>query len=276
MEEKLAKVSMIMVGEQNMTFKNIVIERKDSIGIIKISRPKVLNALNKDTIRELSNAVEKLEEDKTTKVAILTGEGKAFIAGADIKQMKDMSPLEAKEFAEIGHGMLMKIEKSRLPFIAAVNGFALGGGCEVMMACDIIIASTSAKIGQPEINLGIHPGFGGTQRLPRLVGRAKAKELLLTGRNLDAHEAHSIGLVNMVFEEKKLMEEAEKLAVIIASKSPMQTDFIKSLVNKGADIDLHSACALEISYFSSSFSTEDQREGMTAFLEKRKPVFKGK
>ncbi|MFW6119833.1 MAG: enoyl-CoA hydratase-related protein [Petrotogales bacterium] len=259
-----------------MTFKNIVIERKDSIGIIKISRPKVLNALNKDTIRELSNAVEKLEEDKTTKVAILTGEGKAFIAGADIKQMKDMSPLEAKEFAEIGHGMLMKIEKSRLPFIAAVNGFALGGGCEVMMACDIIIASTSAKIGQPEINLGIHPGFGGTQRLPRLVGRAKAKELLLTGRNLDAHEAHSIGLVNMVFEEKKLMEEAEKLAVIIASKSPMQTDFIKSLVNKGADIDLHSACALEISYFSSSFSTEDQREGMTAFLEKRKPVFKGK
>ena len=145
-----------------------------------------------------------------------------------------------------------------------------------MMACDIIIASEKAKIGQPEINLGVHPGFGGTQRLPRLVGRARAKELLLTGDNIDAEEALRIGLVNKVVEHDKLAEETEQLSMKIASKSSVQTDFIKSLVNKGTDIDLHSACDLEISYFSSGFSTEDQKEGMAAFMEKRKPTFKGK
>jgi len=259
-----------------MAYKNIIVEKKDGIETITINRPNVLNALNIETIGELSKAVDELEEDKKMKVAVLTGKGKAFIAGADIKQMKDMSPLEAKEFAEIGHSLLMKIENSRLPFIAAVNGYALGGGCEVMMACDIVIASASAKIGQPEINLGIHPGFGGTQRLPRLVGKAKAKELLLTGDTIGAEEALRIGLVNKVIDNDKLAEETEKLAQKIAAKSSVQTDFIKSLVNKGTDIDLPSACSLEISYFSSSFSTEDQKEGMTAFLEKRKPIFKGK
>ncbi len=259
-----------------MAYKNIIVEKKDGIETITINRPNVLNALNIETIGELSKAVDELEEDKKMKVAVLTGKGKAFIAGADIKQMKDMSPLEAKEFAEIGHSLLMKIENSRLPFIAAVNGYALGGGCEVMMACDIVIASASAKIGQPEINLGIHPGFGGTQRLPRLVGKAKAKELLLTGDTIGAEEALRIGLVNKVVDNDKLAEETEKLAQKIAAKSSVQTDFIKSLVNKGTDIDLPSACSLEISYFSSSFSTEDQKEGMTAFLEKRKPIFKGK
>lgn len=259
-----------------MVYKNIIVEKKNGIGTIKINRPQVLNALNRETIMELSKAVEELGKDKKIKVAILTGEGKAFIAGADIGQMKDMSTLEAKEFAEMGHGMLMKIENSRLPFIAAVNGYALGGGCEVLMACDICIAAKSAKIGQPEINLGVHPGFGGTQRLPRLVGRMKAKELLLTGSNIDADEAYRIGVVNMVVEDEKLLEETEKLAGIIADKSTVQTAFIKSLVNKGADIDLNSACSLEISYFASGFSTEDQKEGMSAFLEKRKPNFKGK
>ncbi|UCE38570.1 MAG: enoyl-CoA hydratase/isomerase family protein [Thermoplasmata archaeon] len=259
-----------------MAYRNIIIEKKDGVGTIKINRPKVLNALNKDTVGEFSKAVGELEQDKNIKVAILTGEGKAFIAGADIGEMKDMSSLEAKEFAEIGHNLLMKIENSRIPFIAAVNGYALGGGCEVLMACDICIAGVSAKIGQPEINLGIHPGFGGTQRLPRLVGRMKAKDLLLTGRSIDAKEAFQIGLVNKVVEDEKLIDEARKLANMIAEKSSVQTGFIKSLVNKGADIDLHSACSLEISYFSSSFSTEDQKEGMTAFLEKRKPMFKGK
>lgn len=259
-----------------MAYKNIIVEKKDGIETITINRPNVLNALNIETIGELSKAVDELEEDKKMKVAVLTGKGKAFIAGADIKQMKDMSPLEAKEFAEIGHSLLMKIENSRLPFIAAVNGYALGGGCEVMMACDIVIASASAKIGQPEVNLGIHPGFGGTQRLPRLVGKAKAKELLLTGDTIGAEEALRIGLVNKVVDNDKLAEETEKLAQKIAAKSSVQTDFIKSLVNKGTDIDLPSACSLEISYFSSSFSTEDQKEGMTAFLEKRKPIFKGK
>jgi len=259
-----------------MSYANIIVEKKENIGIIKVNRPNNLNALNKDTILELTKAVEELEKDKNVKVAILTGEGKAFIAGADIKQMKDMTPSEAKKFAQMGHKLLMDIENSRLPFIAAVNGYALGGGCEVMMACDICIASASAKIGQPEINLGIHPGFGGTQRLPRLVGRMKAKELLLTGDNIDASEAYRIGLVNMVVPYEKIMEEAEKIASKIASKSTVQTDFIKSLVRKGMDMELADACSLEISYFSSSFSTEDQKEGMSAFLEKRKPNFKGK
>jgi enoyl-CoA hydratase len=259
-----------------MSYANILIEKKENVGILKINRPNYLNALNKDTILELTNAVEELEKDKNIKVVILTGEGKAFIAGADIKQMKDMNPSEAKKFAELGHNLLMKIEESHLPFIAAINGYALGGGCEVMMACDICIAASSAKIGQPEINLGIHPGFGGTQRLPRLVGRMKAKELLLSGDNIDANEAHFIGLVNMVVPDDKIMEEAEKIANKIANKSTVQTGFIKALVNKGMDVELKKACELEISYFSRSFQTEDQKEGMTAFLEKRKPNFKGK
>jgi len=260
-----------------MAYKNILIEKKDGVAIVKINRPKVLNALNKDTIIEITNAIHELDKDKKINAVILTGEGdKAFIAGADISQMAKMTPLEAKEFAECGHNMLNTIEKSRLPVIAAVNGFALGGGCETLMACDICIAAKSAKIGQPEINLGISPGFGGTQRLPRLVGRMKAKELLLTGRNIDAEEAQSIGLVNMVVDDDKLMETAAKIAGKIASKSSVQTNFIKALVNKGADIDLNTANSLEISYFSSSFSTHDQKEGMKAFLEKKKPEFKGK
>ena len=259
-----------------MGYNNIIVEKKDGIGYIKINRPKVLNALNQETIKEITNAIVELENDKKIKVVILTGEGKAFIAGADISAMADMTPLDAKEFAELGHKMLDTIEKSRLPFIAAINGYALGGGCETLMACDIVIAGRSAKIGQPEINLGIHPGFGGTQRLPRLVGRMKAKELLLTGRNLSAEEAQSIGLINMVVDDEKLIEETEKIAGQIASKSSVQTNFIKALVNKGLNVDLNTANSLEISYFSSSFATYDQKEGMKAFLEKRKPEFKGK
>lgn len=259
-----------------MSYTNILVEKKENIAVIKINRPNYLNALNKDTIFELTKAVEELEKDKNIKAVILTGEGKAFIAGADIKQMNNMNPSEAKKFAKDGHNLLMKIENSRLPFIAAVNGYALGGGCEVMMACDICVAASSAKIGQPEINLGIHPGFGGTQRLPRLVGRMKAKELLLTGENIDANEALRIGLINMIVPDDKIMEEAEKIANKIVNKSSIQTAFIKALVNKGVNLDLKKACELEISYFSSSFSTEDQKEGMTAFLEKRKPNFKGK
>ena len=259
-----------------MAYKNVLIEKKGDIAIIKINRPQALNVLNKDTIIELKKAVEELDSDKNIKCGILTGEGdKAFIAGADIKQMSNMTSLEAKEFAELGHCMLKKIEDSRVPFIAAINGYALGGGCETLMACDICIASKSAKLGQPEINLGIHPGFGGTQRLPRLVGRMKAKELLFTGRNIDADEALHIGLVNMVVEDEKLMETAEKIAGKIASKSTVQIQFIKELVNRCADIDLNSANSMEISYFASGFSTKDQKEGMKAFLEKRKPEFKG-
>jgi len=259
-----------------MSYKNIIVEKKNAVATIIMNRSQVLNALDKETLEELTKAVEELENDLAIQVGILTGKEKAFIAGADIKQMQEMNTLQAKEFATLGHRLLQYIENSRLPYIAAVNGYALGGGCEVMMACDIILASANAKIGQPEINLGIHPGFGGTQRLPRLVGNIKAKELLLTGDTIDAQEALRIGLVNKVVDHEKLMEEAEKLAQKIAGKSTVQTAFIKALVNKGNNIDLPSACALEISYFSSSFSTEDQKEGMTAFLEKRKPLFKGK
>ena len=258
-----------------MEFDNIIVDKEDGIAVIRINRPKALNALNEDTLRDLMHAVTELEVDTDIKVVILTGEGKAFIAGADIKHMSNLTPLEAKIFAEYGHNLLNKIEGSRLPYIAAVNGYALGGGCEVMMACDIAIASKKALLGQPEINLGISPGFGGTQRMTRHVGRMKAKELLLTGDNISADEALRLGLVNRVVEPDALMDEAMVIARKIASKSSVQTAFIKALVNKGADIDLATANYLEISYFSSSFSTHDQKEGMAAFIEKRKPDFHG-
>lgn len=259
-----------------MNFNNILIEKKEGIAKITINRPNVLNALNVETINEITTCIKELEKDKKIKVVILTGKGKAFIAGADISQMKNMTPVESKKFAEIGHNMLFTIENSPLPFIAAVNGYALGGGCETLMACDISIASKNAIFGQPEINLGIHPGFGGTQRLPRLVGKMIAKELLLTGKNINAEEAMRIGLINDIVEDDKLMEKAYKIAESISNKSQIQTEFIKSLVNKGCETDLITACSLEISHFAISFSTEDQSEGMNAFLNKRKPVFKGK
>ena len=264
------------IGEK-MPYKNIILEKKEDIAVIIINRPDVLNALNTMTIKELTSVINDLENDKQIKVVILRGRGdKAFIAGADIKEMKDMTVLQAREFSELGHNLLSCIRKSRIPFIAMINGYALGGGCELLMSCDITISSRKAKLGQPEINLGISPGFCGTQCLPRLVGRTKAKELMLTGDTIDALEAHRIGLLNRVVDEDKLEEETMKLAKTIAGKSSVQTAFIKSLVNKGADIDLNTANALEISYFSSSFSTFDQKEGMMAFLEKRKPNFKGK
>jgi len=259
-----------------MKYKNIIVEKDGSVGIIKMNRPKALNALNMETIVELLDAVNSLSTDESTKAAVITGEGKAFIAGADIKEMKDMTSLEAKEFAAMGHQLMHAIEASSVPFIAAVNGFALGGGCELMMACDICLASDKAVLGQPEIGLGIHPGFGGTQRLPRHIGLLKAKELLLTGRNVKAEEARGLGLVNKIVDSESLMDETMKLAQSIAGKSSVQIGFIKELVNKGIHIDLKSACDLEISYFSTSFSTHDQKEGMTAFVEKRKPAFRDK
>jgi enoyl-CoA hydratase len=259
-----------------MTYNNIILEKKNGIGTITVNRPQVRNALNIETLDELTRAVAELEHDPAIQVAIITGKDKAFVAGADIKEMQGMNTLQAKEFATRGHRLMEDIENSRLPYIAAVNGYALGGGCEIMMACDLILASTNAKIGQPEINLGVHPGFGGTQRLPRLIGNIKAKELLLTGDAIDAAEALRIGLVNKVVDPETLMGETEKLAQKIMGKSSVQTRFIKALVNKGTSIDLPSACALEIATFSISFSTEDQKEGMRAFLEKKQPLFKGK
>jgi enoyl-CoA hydratase len=257
-----------------MERQNVVLTKEGPIAMIKMNRPDALNALNLQTLTELSDVIAELENDKSVKCAILTGEGKAFIAGADIKQMSEMDPMDAKRFARMGHGVLDSMESSKVVYIAAVNGFALGGGCEIMMACDIAIASNKAKIGQPEINLGIHPGFGGTQRLPRLIGRMRAKELLLTGDNITADEAYRLGLVNRVTEPEALIPAAREIAGKIASKSAVQISFIKTMVNKGADIDLMSAKELEISYFIASFATEDRLEGMKAFIEKRKPDFK--
>ena len=275
MEGRRGRDSTI-TGSDGLEYVNVKIERKGDIAILRVNRPQVLNALNADTVKELILAVEELEADMSVKAVIFTGEGKSFIAGADIKQMSELTPMQARAFAEGGHGLLERIERSRLPYIAAVNGYALGGGCEVLMACDMVIASSKALIGQPEINLGISPGFGGTQRLPRHVGKMKAKELMLTGDNITADEALRIGLVNKVVAPEALMLEAEALAAKITSKSPIQVAFIKALVNKGSEVDLVTANALEIAYFSSSFSTEDQKEGMKAFIEKRKAVFKGK
>jgi enoyl-CoA hydratase len=252
---------------------NIILQKDGPVGIIRMNRPSALNALNAQTVKELHSAVDEMEVDRNIRVVILTGEGKSFIAGADIKQMSDLSPLEARHFAEIGQGLTLKMEASRLPYIAAVNGYALGGGCELMMACDIAIASNRAIIGQPEINLGISPGFGGTQRLPRLVGYYKGFELLLTGENIPAEEAFRIGLVNKVVEPEKLMEEAMALALKIASKSQVQVAFIKRMARKGLDMELSQGLDLEAALFASSFSTYDQKEGMRAFIEKRKPEF---
>ena len=236
-----------------------------------------MNALNSATITELIQIVTDLENDDTIKVAVLRGAGdKAFVAGADIKEMKDMNMLQARQFAQIGHSLVASIRTSRIPYIAMVQGYALGGGCELMMACDVSIGCRNAKLGQPEINLGVSPGFGGTQNLPRLVGRAKAKELLLTGDIIPAEEAYRIGLLCKLVDDEKLEEETAKLAKKIADKSSVQTGFIKALVNEGVDINITTAHALEVSYFSSGFATQDQKEGMAAFLEKRNPKFKGK
>jgi enoyl-CoA hydratase len=257
-----------------MERKNVILTKEGPVATIKMNRPEALNALNVQTLEELRDVIAELEEDVSVKVAVLTGEGKAFVAGADIKQMSEMGPLEAKRFARMGHAILDSMESSRVVYIAAVNGFALGGGCEIMMSCDIAIASNRSKIGQPEINLGIHPGFGGTQRLPRLIGRMRAKELLLTGDNITADEAYRLGLVNRVVEPDALIPTAKEIAAKIASKSAVQISFIKTMVNRGTDIDLISAKELEISYFIASFATEDRTEGMKAFIEKRKPEFK--
>ena len=259
-----------------MEYKNLLVTTAGKVATITFHRPQVLNALNLETLEELEAAITAVEKDTAISVLVLTGEGKAFIAGADIGQMKTMTPLQAREFASQGHLVLRRLESSRLAVIAAVNGFALGGGCEVLMACDIVLAASTAKIGQPEVNLGIHPGFGGTQRLPRLVGAMKAKELLLTGAPVTAEEACRIGLVNRVVPPEKLLEETKALAALISEKSPLQVAYIKALVNGGRDVALQVASDLEIASFAASFTSHDQQEGMSAFLEKRPAKFTGR
>jgi len=258
-------------------YANLLFEKEGGIGIVTINRPKALNALNAATIYELDRMADQLAKDDEVKVVIITGGGeKAFVAGADITEMQPMSPIEGRNWGKLGQAVFNKIENLPKPVIAAVNGFALGGGNELAMACDIRIASDNAKFGQPEVSLGIPPGFAGTQRLPRLVGKGRAKELLFTGDTIDAAEALRIGLANKVVAPEELMNAAKAMAKRIMSRAPVAVQICKSAVNEGLDVDLDSAVAYEAEVFGLCFATADQKEGMAAFVEKRKPNFSGK
>lgn len=256
-------------------FENILLEEiKAGIFRLTINRPKVLNALNADTLNEMSAALYALSINKAARVLLITGAGaKAFVAGADIEHMSKLTPLEGKAFAEQGMQVFRRLETLNIPVIALVNGYALGGGCELAMSCDFILASDNAKFGQPEVNLGVTPGFGGTQRLTRLVGTAMAMELLVTGRTISASEALQRGLVNHVHPQEQLWDKGLELAEMIAGKSRTAIQLTKELVQRGQDLDLDNACIMESDLFGLSFSTPDRAEGMAAFLESRKPNF---
>ncbi len=259
-----------------MEYQNLLIEQKEDIRIITIHRPQDLNALNTELLSELDCAFADASADAETSVIILTGEGKSFVAGADIAQMSTMDAAEAKAFGEFGADVFRRIETMEKVVIAAVNGYALGGGCELAMACDIRIASSKAKIGQPETGLGITPGFNGTQRLPRLVGLGRAKEIILAAETIDAAEAYRIGLFNKVVEPDQLMDAAMALAKKIASKAQLAVRYSKEAMNGGADGSFEGGMALEANLFALCFATEDQKEGMKAFMEKRPAEFKSR
>lgn len=259
-----------------MTYKTIKLEISDAVATITFNRPDVLNALTPEVVTEFNGAVSEVQGNDGIRALILTGAGRAFVAGADINVLEALDPLGAKQFAQAGQWALFALEAMDIPVIACVNGFALGGGCEIAMACDFIYAAESAKFGQPEINLGLIPGFGGTQRLCRLVGRARAKELCMTARMLSAEEAYAMGLATRVFTDETLWEETLGEAKRIAQKGAVSLRAIKHVIDNGYDIDLKNACALEAEAFSVCFASEDHKEGTRAFLEKRPPQFKGK
>ena len=259
-----------------MTYNHIIFKIRDNIATITFNRPEVLNALNEAALKEFSNALDEIHENEDIRVLILTGAGeKSFIAGADIKQFLTFNTLKAKSFSEMGRVLMNKVQELPIPVIAAVNGFALGGGCEVAMACDFIYASENAMFGLPEITLGIIPGFGGTQRMPRLVGVSMAKELIFTGKMIPAEEARNIGLANKVCSQEQLMEEVIKTAKTIASKGKVSLRAAKQAINNGMNVDLTSGCRIEIDAFALCFTSPDVKEGASAFLEKRTPDFKG-
>jgi enoyl-CoA hydratase len=246
-----------------------------AVATITVNRPDALNAFNSAQLKTLSEAVNQVNDDPAIRVVILTGAGdRAFVTGADIAEMKDKSPTEALEFATLGHAVCDAIESSPKPYIAAINGFALGGGCEIALACDIRLCSEGARIGQPEVSLGIPPGWGATQRLPRLIGTGLAKEMIFTGRYLTASEAKEIGLVNAVHTGAELMNAARELAVSIASNSPRAVSLAKEAINRGAETNAATGKRYEAHLFSLAFDSADQREGMTAFVERRKPEFR--
>ena len=257
-------------------YQTIKYEVKNSIGYVTINRPETLNALNKTVLEELFDVFNQIDADENVRVVILTGEGRSFVAGADIGQMSTLTVAEGRQFGAYGHKVMNFMEKMEKPIIAAVNGFALGGGCELAMACDFRVASSKAKFGQPEVGLGITPGFGGTQRLSKLVGKGMAKMLILTADTINAAEALRIGLVEKVTEPEDLMPVCEEIAGKIASKAPIAVGLAKTCINKGYHLDMFSGCALEAEAFGGCFGTEDQKEGMQAFLEKRPAQFKNK
>ncbi|WP_312338714.1 enoyl-CoA hydratase-related protein [Anaerospora hongkongensis] len=260
-----------------MTYRNVLFEKEDSIGLLTINRPQVLNALNRETMTEISQVVGKIATDPEVAVLIITGAGeKSFVAGADISEMRTLSALEGRAWSKFSQATFNAIENLPQPVIAAVNGYALGGGCELAMSCDIRIASDKAKFGQPEVLLGVVAAFAGTQRLPRLVGKGRAKELLFTGDQIDAAEACRIGLVNRVVPAGELLTAAKALAAKIISRGPVAVQLCKAAVNEGLDMDLESAQAYEAEVFGLCFATADQKEGMNAFVEKRPAKFTGK
>jgi enoyl-CoA hydratase len=260
-----------------MEFKYIIYEKNEGVATITLNRPEALNAFSKDVVEEILHALEDIKTDEAVRVVVLTGAGeKAFSAGADIKTMVGMTALKAREMSFMGEKLCVGLENLEKPVIAAINGYALGGGLEVAMSCDLRIASENAKMGQTEINIGLIPGWGGTQRLTRLVGMTKAKEMVFTGRIIDAKTAEQIGIVNMVVPADKFRETVSQFAKDLASKAPVALKVAKALINKGSDIGLESALALEREGFGVVGSSEDLKEGVSAFTEKRKPVFKGK
>lgn len=260
-----------------MAYENVILEKENRIAMLSINRPKALNALNADTLMDIKSAVEAVIADSDIDVLIITGVGdKAFVAGADIAYMQKLPALEARTFAILGQQVFRLIETMDKPVIAAVNGFALGGGCELAMACDIRLASDKALFGQPEVGLGITPGYGGTQRLPRLIGEGRAKELIYSANNINAEEAYRVGLVNHVYPSDSLMEEAKKLSKKISSKAPLAVRLSKNQITRGMQADIDTAMLIEADMFGLCFATEDQQEGMSAFIEKRKAEFKCK
>lgn len=259
-----------------MDYRNIKFEMEEGIAVVTVNRPDKLNALNAQVLDELEDAFKRAFEDDSVCVVILTGAGdKAFVAGADIGEIAELNGTTGKVFAKRGQRLLNMIETGPKPVIAAVNGYALGGGNEIAMACHIRIASKTAKFGQPEVKLGVIPGYGGTQRLPRLVGRGMALELILTGDMIDAERAHQIGLVNRVVEPERLLEEAKTLARRIMSNGPFAVRASIEAVNRGLNLPLNEGLLIEADLFADCCATEDKNEGTKAFLEKRKPSFKG-
>jgi len=260
-----------------MEFKNTLYEKKDGKAIITINRPAILNVLNEETMRELLQELGDAEKDESVKIIVLTGAGeKAFCAGLDLKAVKDITPLKMWELSRLLHKVTLAIEENEKPVIAAINGFALGGGLEVAMACDMRIVSENARLGQPEVNVGLIPGGGGTQRLPRIVGKGLAKELIFTGKIIDAKTAEAIGLVNKVVSSDKLMLAVDEIAKEIMSKPPLAIKLAKQLINASDEVDLRTGLAYEAEAAGIISSTEDFKEGVSAFIEKRKPEFKGK